>query len=338
MLELKRPGSAPAFARWAALACAAALAGCQRDAASPSDPSTSSASTMEFSRQISLPDFQGALGSVPVRVKIRLIPGTLIAKKVVIKRDELNKPEKIESQVTDITATGTDGTLTLALGGLQIVFNSSTRFRGEHEDEDRDDPAGSTLDEFVARVNEVLKSGRRPAVEVQRPATPQMPDDPSFVAQVIRLDDAADKPSIEMNITSANLVPNTGDCPGSADKCIEVLKQVIELQVSKGITQLKANLPNTEGELRFEGTVKLVDVDVTPNTAMLADGTILRIVAGTEIEGQSGDEHDGLASLADVKTALAAKQTVLAKGEGLLETATPRTLDVIEVRFKIQQP
>jgi hypothetical protein len=72
------------------------------------------------------------------------------------------------------------------------------------------------------------------------------------------------------------------------------------------------------------------------STAVLDDGTVLHLVAGTEME--DADEHDGnagLGSLADVQTALAAGQSVVARGEGLLTATNPRTLAVIEIHFRV---
>jgi hypothetical protein len=78
-------------------------------------------------------------------------------------------------------------------------------------------------------------------------------------------------------------------------------------------------------------------VDVSGNKVTLADGTILRFVAGSEIERADDRDDSTFATLADVQRALAAGDSVVARGEGLLETATPRTLDVISVRFRLKE-
>jgi len=154
----------------------------------------------------------------------------------------------------------------------------------------------------------------------------------SFTAAVVRLDDAADRPSIEMNVTSANVLSNSSPPP---DAWLQVLGQKIELRVSDGTTRIKQETPETHGELQFGGIV--ASVDVSGNKVTLADGTILRFVAGSEIEPADDQDDPTLAALADVQHALAAGDSVVARGEGLLETATPRTLEVISVRFRLKE-
>jgi hypothetical protein len=344
MLELLRPRSAPSLARFAALTVPLILAACDR---SPADPS-GVFGLLAFSKQIDLPTTKTILAAGPTRVRIDVIPGTLTARKVVIKEGEqLTRPERIVSRVTGVAVAGTtagDDTLLLELGKIRVVVTSTTVFRGEVEDEPV--PPGTSESEFVARLQALLAAGRHPAVEARRkaPAQPQAPGDTSFVAQEVRLDDAADRPRIEMNVAAANLLMNSGTPP--PDAWLEVLNRKIELRVSDGTTRIVQEGPRTTGEIHFAGVVK--SVDPTAKTATLMDGTVLRIVAGTEFEvgegpdGQAedgpGDRDDGtLGSLPAVQTALAAGKTVVARGEALLETTSPRTLDVIEVGFQIQE-
>jgi hypothetical protein len=225
----------------------------------------------------------------------------------------------------------------LALGAMRVVFNSSTTFRGEHEFEDGEahESAAPLVSQagFVPRLPALLAAGRHPSVEVDRqPLTmPQGPIDSTFFAAVVRLDEAADRPGIAMNVSAANFLANATPPP---DAWLQVLNRKIELRVSDGTTRIEQRGPRTTGELHFEGMVS--SVDATAGTATLADGTILRIVAGTEIDGAVTDPDDGsLASLAAVKAALMAGSSVIAKGDAVLETASPRTLDVIEVRFRL---
>jgi hypothetical protein len=340
MPELLCPRSALTLARLAGLTAPFILAACDQ----PADPA-GSLDHVAFSRQITLPTAQGILAAGPTRVKIDVIPGGLTARRVVLKQDEqLSRPERIDSRVMKlaVATSGSADTLLLELGGIRVVVNSSTVFRGEDED-----PATPTEEsEFVMRLQTLLAAGHHPFVEVRRPppAAPQAPGDSSFVAQELRLDEAADRPSIEMNVAAANFIPNMGTPP--PDAWLKVLSRKIELRVSDGTTRIEQQGPRTTGELRFDGRVK--SVDLTANTATLTDGTLLRIVAGTEIEageGPDGREEDGpgarddgtLGSIAAVQTALAAADTVVARGEGLLESMSPRTFDVIEVRFQIKE-
>jgi len=291
-----------------------------------------------FSKTITLSDFGTALGSGPERVRIWLTPGTLIAQRVVVTEPEQRaRPERIDSRVTAMVPTAAGDTVVLALGHLKIFVNASTKFTGNHEDGDSDDPGATPptgLADFTARIQAELAAGRNPAVEARRPAptSPQGPGDAAFTATVLRLDAAADHPSIEMNVAAANLMKNATPPP---DAWLEVLGLKVELRTSDGTTRIREETPEAEGEIAFGGMVK--SVDVTAKTATLVDGTILRIVAGTEIAGRDDPDDPTLATLADVQAALTAHDTVLAKGEGLLVTATPRTLDVIQVRFEVKE-
>ena len=291
----------------------------------------------QFSRSITLPGLDSLLGAGPARVTIWLMPGTLVARRVVVKQTEqLTRSERIDGRVTAIAASATSDTLSLAIGNLKIVVNSDTKFTGQHEEGDDDDnhPPVTSLAEFTMRVQLALAAGRHPAIEARRaaPGTPQAPGDASFTAAVVRLDGAADRPSIEMNVTSANVLANASPPP---DAWLQVLGQKIELRVSDGTTRIKQETPETDGELRFGGIV--ASVDVSGNKVTLADGTILRFVAGSEIEHANDGDDSTFATLADVQHALAAGDSVVARGEGLLVTATPRTLDVISVRFRLKE-
>jgi hypothetical protein len=341
MLELMRPRSLPPRVWLAAAVTPLILAGCDR---APADPSTAA---LAFAQQITIPDAQGVLAAGTTRVKIYVIPGGLTAREVVIKEaDELGKREQLESRVTSVavSTTGPD-TLVLELGSIRVQFDASTAF-GEHEDEDEDTSPPTSQGEFVTRLQALLAAGRHPAVQVWRepPTSPQAPGDSTFTAEGLRLDESADRPSIEMNVTGANLLSNATPPP---DAWLEVLARKIELRVSDGTTRIERQGPRTMGEIAVEGIVK--SADSTANSATLSDGTILRIVAGTEIEPSSESESEEghlvpapddstLGSVAAVERAVAAGDTVIARGEGVLQTASPRTVDVIEVRFRIKEP
>jgi hypothetical protein len=321
----------------AALALTFALAACDSTASGPG-----STLPAQFSRQISLPDFHSQLVTGPTRIEVSVIPGTLVARRVEIQApDALARPEEIRSRITAISATGDHGTVTLELGGLQIAFDASTRFRsddgdgGEHAVMMSDDAGGTTLTDFVARVQAELAAGRHPAVKARRaaPATPQAPGDASFLAAALRLDEENTHSRISLNVTDANLVTNPTSPP---DATLRVLGVSIELRVTEGTTSLQAEHPDLEGQREFEGIVQ--SVDATAKRVTLMGGTVIRLSGGTTVEAKEGEgEDDHLASLADVQAALAAGRAVKAQGEGLVASTTPLTIDAVEIEFEARE-
>lgn len=284
--------------------------------------------SLSFSHTISLATFDSiVLDSGTVRVRIDVFPESLVARRVVIGRPgEINRPERVEGVVTSIDTLA--GTLTLAQG-LVIGYTGSTRFRGER-DENPEDSMPEVQSDFVHRIVMLLAAGRRPSIEADRNALPavQAPGDGSFQADVIRLDEAADRFRLELNINAANWAMNASPPP---DGFLTVLG--LTIAVDSGRVRLEERDEDADDGQRFEGIV--ASVDLGASSATLTDGTILHIVAGSEIEsgGREDDDTLALSSLADVSAALSAGDTVFAHGEGVLTSSSPRTFDVIEVRF-----
>ena len=108
----------------------------------------------------------------------------------------------------------------------------------------------------------------------------------------------------------------------------------LELRLSDGTTKLKHKNPELEGASEFEGIVK--SVDQAAQTVTLIDGTIIRIVAGTEIDGDEGEHDDHLTTLADVQAALTAGKTVKTEGRGLVDSTNPLTIDAIRIEFEVE--
>ena len=324
------------LARFAAALVLLVVAACDHTS---TDPRFNS---IQFSRTISLPDAQSLLQSGPTRVVVRAIPGMVVARRVEIETsEELARSEEIRSRISAISATADAGTVTLELGGLQVGFNSSTRFQPDDGDGDghaapmsEGGDGGTTLADFVARVQADLAAGRRPAVKARRtpPATPQAPDDATFLATELRLDQENDHPRISLNVTSANLVTSPTPPP---DAVLKVLGLSIELRVSDGTTTLRAENPEVDDEQEFEGMVQ--SVDQTANTVTLTDGTIIHIVSGTELEAREDGDDEHLASLADVQAALTAGRPVKAEGEGLVTGANPLTIDAVTIECEADE-
>ena len=286
-----------------------------------------------FFRDASLSDLENRLKTGPARVEVSIIPGGLVARRVEIEKpDEITKPEEIRGRITAITPSGDHGTVTLELGGLQVAFDSSTRFHGVGGPSIRAAPEGhpdhghKTVAELVARVQAELAAGRHPGVKARRnpAAQPQASDDGSFTASELEFDHGANHPFVKLNISASSLTTNTTPPP---DAWLKLLGFQLELRVSDRTTQLKIENPRLQGVRGFEGDVQAVDQ--TAGTVTLKDGTIIRIVAGTDFE-----TRDGLTSLADVAAALAAGKTVRAEGKGLVESLTPLTLDAIRIEFE----
>src|SRR5438445_365547 len=109
----------------------------------------------QFSRSITLPGLDSLLGAGPARVKIWLMPGTLVARRVVVKQaEQLTRSERIDGRVTAIAASATADPRSVAIGDLNIAGNSDTKCTGQHEEGDDDDnhPPPTSLAEFTMRV------------------------------------------------------------------------------------------------------------------------------------------------------------------------------------------
>ena len=297
---------------------------------SPSGPGSNS---IQFSRTVSLPDAQSLLQTGPTRVEVRVIPGTLVARRVELEESsEMTRAEQVRSRVTAVTSGTETATFTLEVGGLQIAANGTTMIR--HGDRG-DDAAQSalTLAEFVALVQADIAAGHNPTLTASRqpPATPQGPDDGGFLAADLKLDEGNSHSVIKLNIAAANLVTNPTPPP---DGFLKVLGVSLELRLSDGTTKLKQENPELDGVREFEGVVQ--SVDLTAQTVTLKDGTIIRIVAGTEFDGREGDRDDHVTGLPAVQDALTAGKTVKAEGRGLVDSTNPLTLDAIRIEFEVE--
>lgn len=327
----RRPtGTSPAAAsrRWVGRSLAlpftvlaAALAGCD---GGPTAPGANDAIT--FSRQITTAELGESLDSGPRRVEIKVAPDGLEARKVELEEpEELNDEEKVESPVTAVEAGGGAGTLTLALGDLRVGFDGTTRFEVEGDDGDGD----VSLEQFVERLEAVLAEGRQPFVEAERnpPAEPQAPDDATFFAGKLELEEPDDDRKIEMNVDRDNLELNDAPPPAA---WITVLG--LRIEIREGVTELEEKEDRPEEGAEFESLVATVDPGA--NTFTLEDGTVVRVVTGTQIE--EDDDEDELGSLQEVADALAAGQPVEAEGEGIVESLDPRTVVASEVEFEVE--
>lgn len=310
-----------------ALCCAlvvAALAGCDGDVTAPG-AGTDGTSSGSFSRDITASEMGDALTSEPRRVEVKLTRDGLVAREVELeRREEMSDDEKIESRVQAVETADGQGTLTLELGDLRIDFDGATDL------EARDD-GDLSVQEFVDRVETALADGRRPSVEVKRrpPAEPQAPDDAGFTPREIQLQAPDDDREIEINVDADNLEEN-GSPPPRA--WITVLG--LRIEVRDGETELEERRePDGDGDVDFEGRVSAADAGAGEVT--LVDGTTVRVVEGTEIDGDAGDA-DELVSVREVADAVEAGRFVVADGDGVLESRDPRIVTAVEAEFEVE--
>lgn len=303
-------------------------------------------SAPQFSQQITIDQLEDILAAGVTRVEIEVTHGIVspgvpaeppfVASEVEVKgADELTDEEEIESQITGLDETA--GTLELALAGLQVMFNAATEF-------ERDDSDELTRSEFIGEVQAALDAGTAPPVEAERPAPtqPQAPTESEFLAAELELEDGIGETEFEVNVDSDNLLePGEPGCPteiGSMEVsgCLQVLGLVIA--IVEGVTELEAEMPEIVGEVDFEGFLE--SVDFGDNSVTLTDGTVIRLVVGTDIELDLEDDGSETVSVAEaleaVDAALDAGQMVEADGEGVVTDSDPLTITAIEVDFELE--
>jgi len=279
-----------------------------------------------FAVPISVEDLEHdiATGSVRLEVKLRTASAPLVAREVEVEAPEdLADEEQIESRISAVVAAGAGAVITLELGGLEVEVGPSTSFHDERSG------AESRLADFLERVQSELAAGRRPAIEAKRPppATPQDPGDASFFATKVRLNDESSEPEIEINVDSDNL-----QALGPGNGVLRILGLEIEIDIAGGRTEVERETEDATGEIDFESLV--ASVDLGARSVTLHSGTVVRIVAGTDIEQDSGNDDRHLRSLAEVADAVAAGLVVEAEGEGVLEG--PGVIIAIEIEFEVE--
>ena len=325
---------------------ALAITGCDEDGA------TGPLAVTQLTQEISFGEFSGMLEMAPARIRIKLLAGDgpLVARKIDVRKPKhMAKDEKVKSNIVDpgFTEVETDpecrGTLALALDGVQLRFDGTTRFEDE-SDGDGDDDGDITCAEFVERVEAAIAAGQQPEVGAKRPppVEPQDPDDPDFLATKIEIededdddddgDDGGNKGKLDLNVDDDNLMA----CDAITDPpagCLGVLQVLgLSIVIQDGVTRIRASEEKTQGKRKFEGIVASVDIDA--QTFEMTDGRTVRIVLGTDIKDGGNDRR--LGSLEEVQAALDDGETVEAEGEGLLESDDPIVIIAIKVEFEIE--
>jgi hypothetical protein len=275
-----------------------------------------------LSRDITLDHLGQAIDSVPQRVAINLIEDSLVARQVELKTgDELTEDESVRGRVTAVSASGAAGTVTLAIGGLQVGFDAGTAFKSA-------EGAMLTAGDFVAQVQAALDAGGPISVRASRPAPadPQAPDDASFTASQIRLSDCLTSPKLELNVGADNFTLNATPPP---DAYFHVLGLTIDVRTQDGTTRIKSDVDHRrDSEVR--GLV--ASVDVADSTVTLMDGTVIVVLAETRIEGSRHEEH--IVSLDSVAAAIAAGDSVRAEAEGVVDSTDATRFLAREIEFE----
>jgi hypothetical protein len=274
------------------------ISACSSDATGPSNNPAGDARTAAVA-------IDSALGTGTSRIEIHLVPGELVAREVHVEADD--QEEKIVSQVTAIDPA--EGTLALDLGGLTISYGAGTRFRTESESHE-------SRSAWEAAVESELAAGRRPLIEARRnpPASPQAPDDPSFTATDLRLENDTDEPRVEIYLDADNLESVSGT---------SAVLRVLGLSIAvNGSTRLGddngggQNGGGQAGSVEFEMGVSAVDVGSGRLT--LSNGTVVVVTSSTVISNE-GD----LFTLQSTADAVQAGRPVRAEGRGTVETSGP---------------
>jgi hypothetical protein len=281
-----------------------AASACSSDLTTPSD--SGAGDPAERSAGTVLDSALGSGGSS--RIEIELFTGELVAREVHVENDD--DEEKIVSAVAAIDPG--QGTISLELGGLTVTYGAGTRFRTETEShEDR----GT----WEAAVQSELAAGRRPLVEARRnpSGSPQAPDDPTFVAADLRLEDAADDPQIEIYVDEDNLE----SVSGSSLAVVRVLGLTIEVNGRTRLGEDDDDGGSGAGQpagssVEFEMAV--ASVNDAAGTLTLSSGTVVRVTAATSISAE-GD----LFTLESTADAVAQGRPVRAEGRATVESAGP---------------
>lgn len=274
-----------------------------------------------FVESMDVEALQELVVSSDAQVEVELLPGSLTAEVLAVRREGRSEEERIQSRIVALDPSG--GSLTLLLGELTIPFDADTGFWIGGDNVGRE--------HFFAEVRGALEAGNEPAVVVERPVpvVPQDPEDSEFVARGVALTGEG-TPSLRANIDADNLVwavEPTGDQP---DGWLTVFGIQIQLRVRDGTTAIESHNHDFEELEDFEALVHAVNVDA--GTLTLGEGAVLRIVDRTQIV-----EGDGLLpSLAAVAEALEAHQTVVAWGYGVVEGREPLRLLAVKVALKIR--
>jgi len=313
---------------WAALTGIALVSACQ-DLTDPLDTTPTdgrdTTEVIQFSEDMSVSKTSDVMSSKSARVNVMLVDGEgLVAGQVVFEWPNLQMDDEVVRSAI-IAMDEEAETITLAAGDMVIDFSAAEEFLESNE-------SALTREAFIEAVRTALDNDEEPGVHVQRPApgTPQDPEDATFMASSLRLDEV-DANVLELNVDRDNLARN--DAPPPAG-WLTVLGLAIELRVTEGITQIRVERPDLDVR-RFSGTVTGVDLDA--RTFTIDDGTVIEVRDRTRLAPYFWAGHRRLRTLESVQDAIDAGFDVSARGRGVVTSESPLTLVAIHVRFRLDR-
>lgn len=258
---------------------------------------------------------RAASGALRLEIEVRAGGPPWVAREVEVENDD-DDDEKIESRI--VAADAAAGTLELRFGGLVVEVAGARRFRAEGSGD-------LTREGFFTRVQAALAAGRAPGVELRRPlpSAAQAPNDPTFRAVDVRLDDDADVGKLEVLVDARHLATGT-----SGAGRITVLGVDVVVDPALG-TEIGERTDDGDGAVEIEGLV--ARVDAASGRVELLDGRTVWIVAGTRFDD---DDDDDLTSLAQVADALAAGHPVEMEAEAV--QGDDGSWIAVEVEFEIE--
>jgi hypothetical protein len=238
----------------------------------------------------------------------------------------------------EVTEEACQGTLSLGVPGLEVRFDQAvTRFEEN----------GSELSctEFASRVSEIVEADQRPWIVASRGPTrfPPAPGEGAFFARTLRLadDDASDdaRPLVQINLGPANLSACDA-APGATDDCVGALEMLGETFVaSRERTAIGTEFPQEIILADLDGQ-RVRGVSLETRELMLADGTVVRLLDGTRVEGADEEVADDvIVSLEQVRDAIGEGAAVQLGGDAVVPAGSPLALLGTELSMRrIEEP
>ena len=281
-----------------------------------SDSTGPTSSSAQFGEPLTLAQFETQVNGT-ARIEIEFTTATgLTAREIEVEPDDAE--EKFVSRATAINTTA--GTLTLELGGFEVTYNSSTRFRT---------PSNSNVARasWEGQIAAELTAGRRPPIEVRRnqPASPQAPTVATFTAADLRIVGSLDDAKIEVYVDADNIEDVASPPPLAV---LRVFDMPVQIVASTRIQRILNGAPQT-GTVQFEAQV--TSVSSSASTVTLVDGTVVQIGTGTTF-----DPEGDLFTLSATADAVASGDLVRVEGTGTVQSAgPPRTIAATRVKIEV---